>query len=89
MTTTAHNPSHSRYVHGCPCDECRAAHAKYKRGKLWERMNERVLVDGRLVHPRAPHGTRSGYQNWGCRCVPCTRANTEAMAARRERLRGA
>jgi hypothetical protein len=31
------------------------------------------------------HGTRSGY-NRGCRCGPCTNANSAASQARRERL---
>lgn len=25
------------------------------------------------------HGTRGGYSNWGCRCQPCTKANTDAV----------
>jgi len=31
------------------------------------------------------HGTRSGYNN-GCRCPPCTSANTEAQRKRRQSL---
>ena len=38
------------------------------------RLAERVKVDGRDVHPRAKHGTPSGYSYWGCRCAPCTSA---------------
>ena len=33
------------------------------------------------------HGTRSGYNN-GCRCRPCTNANSAASRARRERIAG-
>jgi hypothetical protein len=29
------------------------------------------------------HGTRSGYTNHGCRCVPCRGANAEYMRERR------
>lgn len=39
------------------------------------RLAERVLIDGRMVHPRAPHGKKTGYVHWGCRCDPCTIAN--------------
>jgi hypothetical protein len=44
------------------------------------RYTERVMVDGRWVHPDAPHDTCGGYTNWGCRCVPCTVAFTEEQA---------
>lgn len=35
------------------------------------RMAERIKIDGRLVHPRATHGTMAGYNNFGCRCLDC------------------
>lgn len=44
------------------------------------RAAQRQPVDGRLVHPDAPHGTAGGYQNWTCRCQPCTDANVTARA---------
>lgn len=37
-----------------------------------QRYAQRHVVDGRLVHPDAPHGTPGSYQNWGCRCLECT-----------------
>lgn len=37
-----------------------------------------------LISPNAPHGTLSGYINWGCRCSECRRANTEAKRTWRE-----
>lgn len=43
------------------------------------RMARRVLVDGRLVAAHLPdekHGLQTTYGNWGCRCLPCTEANT-------------
>jgi len=43
------------------------------------RRAERVLTNGRLVHPQAPHGTTAGYVTWTCRCVPCTAANTDYL----------
>lgn len=41
------------------------------RGTREMRLAERELVDGRLVHPRAKHGTPSGYDYFGCKCEPC------------------
>ena len=42
-----------------------------------QRKAQRVMRDGRWYHPFAPkHGDRSIYNAWGCRCRPCTRANT-------------
>jgi hypothetical protein len=35
-----------------------------------------------LIHPNAPHGTRNGYTNYGCRCDECKKAHKEAVAAR-------
>jgi hypothetical protein len=49
------------------------------------RYAERVLVDGRLVHPRCVHGKEKSYQGFGCRCIPCTAAH----AAYRRQSRGA
>jgi hypothetical protein len=31
---------------------------------------------------QVPHGTQSGYSHHGCRCVPCTQANTDYGNAR-------
>jgi hypothetical protein len=45
------------------------------------RMAERVLIDGELVHPEAPHGKKSGYVHWACRCTPCTVANRGTRVA--------
>lgn len=33
------------------------------------------------------HGTKSGYAHYGCRCADCTRANTDANRANREKWR--
>lgn len=35
------------------------------------RKAARVVVDGRWVHPDAPHGTTTGYRAFSCRCEPC------------------
>lgn len=50
------------------------------------RLAERVLVDGFLVHPRAPHGEEGAYQGYGCRCVECRAAHA---AYRKENRRAA
>ncbi|CAM3456713.1 hypothetical protein STSO111631_20015 [Stackebrandtia soli] len=57
--------------------------AEYLRKVRAERRAERVDVGGRLVHPRAPHGSASGYQHWSCRCGPCSAANRSSTAATR------
>lgn len=57
----------------CPTftpDEAVVLPDRYRR-----RQAERVFLDGRWVHPEAPHGEKSGYVHWACRCVPCTVAN--------------
>jgi hypothetical protein len=69
------------YAKGHHCNECRRARRIAKRARDWRRMAERVLVDGRWIHPNSQitHGKRATYVNWGCRCMSCCAANTEAM----------
>lgn len=38
--------------------------------------------------PDCPHGEWGGYNNWGCRCTPCTAANTEKKAKQSGRRTG-
>lgn len=52
----------------------KAEAAAKKRRQVVKRRAERQLIDGRLVHPRAPHGKYTGYSNWTCRCGPCAEA---------------
>ena len=52
-----------------------------------DRSGERTMVDGRLVHPYAKHGTYSTYSNYCCRCEPCTAANATYVAEKRSRVR--
>jgi hypothetical protein len=55
-----------------------------------KRKAERNLVDGRLVHPEAPHGTDRAYTDFGCQCVPCTAAHAASLAEyRAKRARAA
>lgn len=51
------------------------------------RRAERIMVEGRWVHPDAPHGEPSSYKNWCCRCVPCGEAHRVEQRARRARKR--
>lgn len=68
----------SGYVnYGCRCDVCKRANAD-KTNRLRNRNSEeRVEVNGRMVHPLAPHGTVNGYMYYRCRCEPCTQAAGE------------
>lgn len=61
------------YAHRCRCAECRAAWAAHSLA-LWE-----IRAAGGLTPDDPRHGTSNGYGNWGCRCHPCTDANTTAM----------
>ena len=49
------------------------------------RHQGRYMRDGHWYHPDAPHGTRGGYSNYGCRCLECRAANTLAMRMYRRR----
>jgi len=77
----------------CWCDSCTAKREKI-RGRVRKyrkgRLDSRIVVDGRLVAPVPPekHGRASTYTNWGCRCQPCTEAQTSTFeATRRERFK--
>jgi hypothetical protein len=58
------------------------ARSKYRRIRA-RRLAERVMVDGRWVHPTAPHGSNSTYNAYGCRCIPCTDAHAIGNAESR------
>lgn len=58
------------YRRGCNCAPCRAANTKF-----YNESKERRLQKG---IPEHLHGTESGYQNWECRCDPCTEAGAAA-----------
>ena len=55
----------------CRCDGCYAKRSRENAARSKERRAGRKLIDGRIVHPDAPHGKISGYINWGCHCEPC------------------
>lgn len=49
-----------------------------------ERREQRVSINGRLVATNAPeHGVVWVYLAYGCRCEPCTEANTTYIAESR------
>lgn len=47
-----------------------------------QRHAERTLINGRLVHPTANHGTSSAYVNYGCRCPACLESERKRWKAR-------
>lgn len=47
------------------------------------RAADRVIVDGLLVHPDAPHGTNTGYTEYRCQCGPCGAAHAVKLAEHR------
>ncbi len=61
--------------------------ASYYREVKERRRGERVEIDGRLVHPKAPHGTGNGYRWYLCRCEPCAEAGRKESAAKYEKQR--
>lgn len=63
--------SDRRYVTGCRCVECVSGNTERKGRWLRERRSE-----------DAPHGTPSGYRNWGCRCTPCREAGSADQTER-------
>jgi hypothetical protein len=69
----------------CRCDLCSAASAAYRKSRITALRTGREKVGGRLVHPMAPHGTKNGYGNYGCRCVPCFNSQSEANRKRRQK----
>jgi len=66
--------------HKCSCPECLAENTRYWRAYRAAKATQ-LAADPSL----APHGNASTYDNWGCRCVPCTAAATAAVSRRRRR----
>ena len=75
---TCGRPSASRYAAGCRCAAC----AEANRARVAD-LTSRPPGD-------VPHGTASGYGNWGCRCDECkpagARQNLLAQARRKQRF---
>lgn len=73
---------------GCRCNVCRGAQAQRVGRRRDERRQWLVMDDeGRLVSTAdVAHGSTSTYNNWLCRCAPCSRVQA---ADQRQRRRGA
>ncbi|MCW2899003.1 MAG: hypothetical protein JWO67_1268 [Streptosporangiaceae bacterium] len=61
------------YTHGCRCDTCKAANARYAKERIAGMGRQKVKK--RLNGIEITHGA-SGYANWACRCETCTKAWT-------------
>lgn len=76
--TTIHQGSPSCYTNNkCREDVCKAAWAKYNKEQRAKRALQ-PLPEGR------EHGVYTTYTNYGCRCTPCKRANTDQRKKRQE-----
>lgn len=72
------HPGPSAYNKGCRCPadvELNRLRGIQTRNDLRKRGAENPSL--------IPHGTAGGYSNWGCRCIPCTAANSAKGAERR------
>lgn len=49
-----------------------------------KRLAERELIDGKLIHPKAPHGKFTGYNTYGCQCDPCRKAYNAYVRERKK-----
>ena len=69
----------TRYTAGCHCEACTGAQHAYQ--SRWAAAAK--------DSPDLPHGTESGYVNWGCRCLACWtegwRKNARTRARRKVR----
>ena len=72
----------SGYSAGCRCAPCTEAH-RAEALKMRKRRAREVAAGSDAV----PHGTFTGYHNWGCRCQDCkakgSESNAYCIAARR------
>lgn len=70
-----HGSSNGYTSYGCRCEACtEAASARSYRSTKARSLTlstQRVEIDGRMIHPNAPHGTNSGYKIYLCRCDTC------------------
>ncbi|MGW1160430.1 hypothetical protein ACWD48_19860 [Streptomyces sp. NPDC002519] len=69
------------YGKGCRCDDCREAQRQRCARLREDRAKDPARAD------RAGHGKASTYKNHGCRCVPCSKANTASVNAFRRQRR--
>jgi hypothetical protein len=80
--SAAQHGTHTKYLRGCRCEECRRANAaRYAAGR-----SARVEVGIGPGDKR--HGRASTAINWGCRCEQCLAALSAKNAADARRRRG-
>jgi hypothetical protein len=82
--------SYTGYTHGCRCRICKDAKATYVR----DRRKTAFLAAGFLEDSAAPvpgvtHGTRSAYEERGCRCPQCVAVKRGVWLADSRRRRAA
>ncbi|MFD8516499.1 hypothetical protein ACFV27_36840 [Streptomyces antimycoticus] len=63
----------------------RTVNALARRDDQFAERLQAAKAQGRSA--RIPHGTPGGYDNWDCRCGPCTKASSAARARRGGRRR--
>lgn len=73
------------YVQHLTVEEDKARLAANKRRSRDNLLAERIEIDGKMIHPRAPHGTVKGCRYYCCCCQPC---NDAFQAFKRERRKG-
>lgn len=71
------------YQKGCRCGACRDANRVRCAQQRAARAKNPAAAD------RAGHGKASTYKNYGCRCTPCSKANTAVVTAYKARRRAA
>lgn len=85
MAELKHGTPHA-YNLGCRCDACRDCNRRRAKSRREHLRSLRKLVDGRWVTTISivQHGTTNAYENWQCRCVPCTEQHRIDMATYHE-----
>lgn len=78
MTIPQHGTD-ARYQRGCKCGRCIAAHTA--------RTREYRARYATVPDKQIPHGTRTGYGAYRCRCVPCKGAEAAYWRGYRARKR--
>jgi len=52
-----------------------------------KQLRNRVMKDGRWFNPNAKHGTKNGYNYYGCQCEECTKAASDNRLKRLQQNR--
>lgn len=87
MSEPQHGSQRAYVNDGCHCAVCREGNTTRHRDLRKVRFSKRILEGDRLVAPVPAdrHALMTTYNNWGCRCWPCTKAaSAYKVAARRK-----